>query len=122
MDSDSNIQRSSHRRRRSSGESKSKGLHRKSPAYKDIKRSKKFFLAAVIVSAFWLFINIFKFYKSPILEVVVKVLWLPMLIILFLIPIICLLFLLKKKFNPRSYYLYGLILCLITIILVAATS
>lgn len=122
MTSESNIRRSSHEHRSSEGEKKKRGLHRKSSAYKDIKRGKKFFLAAVIVSAFWVMIGIFKFYKSPVLQVVINVLLIPMLVILFLIPIICLLFLLKKKFDAKSYYLYALILCFLTIIFVIAFS
>ena len=122
MDSESKTHRSRRARHSSSGENKKRGLHRKSPAYKEIKRSKKVFLAAVIVCVFWVLMNLFKFYKSPFLEMIVKVLWLPMLIILFLIPIVCLLFLLRKKFNPKSYYLYALILCFLTIIFVAATT
>ena len=105
-----------------SGENKNRGLHRKSSAYKDKERGKKFFYASLAVSSFWFLINIFKFYKSPILAIVIKVLWLPMLIILFLIPIICLLLIVKKKFNPRSFYLYSLILCFITMIFVAIVS
>lgn len=122
MEPESRIHSSSRSRRSSGGDMKKKGLHRKSSAYKDIKRSKQLFLAGVLVSLFWFLINIFKFYRSPLLEMVVKVMWLPMLIILFLIPIICLLFLLRKKFNPKSFYLYAIILCFITIIYVAAIS
>ena len=122
MDLDSKRQRTKRTHRSKGEDGKKKGLHRKSPAYKDIKRSKKIFLAAVIVSVFSIFINVFKFYKSDVLAFIAKVLWLPMLIILFIIPIVCLLFIVRKKFNPKSYYLYALILCFLTIIFVAANS
>lgn len=122
MPSDPNLEKSTRSRQHSSGSEKRKGLHRKSSAYKDIKRSKKIFYFALGVSGFWYLINIFKFYKSPILELVIKILWLPMLIILFLIPIICFLFIFRKKFNPKSFYFYALILCFLTIIFVVATS
>lgn len=122
MESDSKIRRSSHTRRSSSGDSKKRGLHRKSPAYKDRERAKKLFYASLIVSIFWVLISIFKFYKSPVMAMVIKVMWLPMLIILFLLPIVCLLFLLRKKFNPKSFYLYALILSFLTIIFVVAQS
>ena len=122
MESDPKIHRTSSARRSSSAEGKKRGLHRKSSAYKDIKRSKKIFFTAVVVCSFWLLINVFKFYKSEVLAIVVKILFFPMLIILFLIPIVCLLFLLRKKFNAKSYYFYSLILCFITIIFVAVNS
>lgn len=121
MDSNSNIHRST-RHHKSSGTKRTrkrrKGPHPKSAAYKELKRSRGLFLAAVIVSVFWFIIGVFKFHGTPIIEEVIQFLWLPMLIILFIIPIVCLLLLLRKKFNPKSYYFYSLIICSVTILYV----
>ena len=121
MDSNSNIHRST-RHHKSSGTKRTrrriKGPHPKSTAYKELKRSRGLFIAAVIVSAFWFFISVFKFLGNPTIAEVIQFLWLPMLIILFIIPIVCLLLLLRKKFNPKSYYFYALIVCSVTIVYV----
>lgn len=121
MTSESNIQRSRHKHR-SSGVVQKKGLHKKSVAYKEREISKKVFYAAMAVCAFWYFTNLVNLNNYHILDVIVKLLWLPMLIILYLIPIICLLVLIGKKFNFRSFYFYALILCFVTILFVVATT
>lgn len=96
-----------------------KGLHPKSSAYKDLKKSKKVFKISLLVAVLLFLIDFFKIYKNEVGSVIYKILYFPLLAILFVIPVFSMISLMKKKFNPRSYYLYALILSIFTLIFVA---
>lgn len=56
-------------------------------------------------------------YRFKITGAIFEILWLPMLIIIFVIPVVSLLFLFREKFSFRSFYLYSSIVSVLSIVL-----
>lgn len=106
---------SSHRRSKS-------GLHRKSRAYKELKRGQQFLTAGVLISLFFYLGTLFNVQRVPVVSDVYRFMFLPVLISLFVLPIVCMLLLMKKKFDFFSYYFYTFCVCLVAIIFVAIVS
>ncbi|WP_340111889.1 hypothetical protein [Maribellus mangrovi] len=74
------------------------------------------FLLAIVVSAFWVFGRYYDFYMSDFTGAIFELLWLPMLGMVFFIPIFSAFFWVKAKFSLKSLYFYTLLLCLATIV------
>jgi hypothetical protein len=49
-------------------------------------------------------------YHFILVGVIYEILWLPMLIMLFLLPVVSMVFLFKEKFNIRSLYLHSVLI------------
>ncbi len=77
--------------------------------FRNRKQSKIVFILSVLVAAYWYIGKAINVHQYKILDVVFEVLWLPMIILLFALPIVSLGFFVKDKFNMRSLYLYSLL-------------
>ena len=67
------------------------------------------FILSILVSAFWFLGNAVDVYHFAITGAVFELLWLPMIVMLFVLPVLSLVLLAKDHFNPKSLYLYSLI-------------
>ena len=78
--------------------------------FRHTKQSRIVFVMSVLVAAYWYFAKSIDVYQSKFASAVFEILWLPMIILLFALPIASLGFFVKDKFNVRSYYLYSLLI------------
>jgi hypothetical protein len=85
--------------------------------FKNSSLSKIFFVLSIIVFAFWIVGQIIDVYRFTAIGAIYEVLWLFMLLMLFVLPIISLILLIIEKFNPRSLYLYTIIIAVTNILL-----
>jgi hypothetical protein len=75
-----------------------------------------FLILSTISCFYWLSGNLFSIYQFAFVGAVFEILWLPMLAILFILPIAAFIFWVKDKYRIRSFYLYSILVSLITII------
>lgn len=66
------------------------------------------------VAAFWLSSNLFKVYKIKVIGAIFEILWLPFLILFFLLPLISLFYLIQRKFKQGTLYWISIILLIAT--------
>lgn len=78
--------------------------------------SKIVFILSILVSAFWFLVYVVDVYHFAITGAVFELLWLPMIVIIFVLPVLSLVLLAKEKFNIRSLYLYSLIIIAIVVL------
>ena len=81
-----------------------------------------FFTLAVLSSAFWITSRFVNFNQRGAVSVITEILWLPMLGLLFFLPILSLLLWIKGKYSMRSFFLYAFLLCLATIAFMFASD
>lgn len=77
--------------------------------FRNRKQSKIVFMLSLLVAAYWYFGKAMDVYHIKILGTIFEILWLPMIILLFALPIVSIGFFVKDKFNIRSLYLYSLL-------------
>ena len=80
------------------------------------KKATYIFILSIACCAFWIAGNIFTVYKYALIGAIFEILWLPMLAMLFVLPVLCVIFLIKDKKYFKSYYLYALLLMGIAIL------
>jgi hypothetical protein len=85
--------------------------------FKNSSLSKIFFVLSIIVFAYWSVGQIINVYRFAVVGAIYEILWLFMLLMLFVLPIMALIFLIKEKFSFRSLYLYTIIIAVINILL-----
>lgn len=71
---------------------------------------------SVVVSVFWYIGRITDIYRSAIVGAVFEILWLPMIGMLFLLPVIAVFSLIKEKFSFRSLHLYSILILALTLL------
>ncbi len=86
--------------------------------FKNSKRSKIVVCLSIVVLLFWLLSRIINVYRFAFVGAVFEILWLPMLALLFIIPILSWVFFWKERFNRKSFYLYALLISIAAIIIV----
>ena len=84
--------------------------------FKNSRTGKIFFILSVIVSGYWWMGLVINVYNSALTGAIFEILWLPFLLILFVLPIISLILLVKEKFDVRSFNIYSIIISVITIL------
>ncbi len=84
--------------------------------FKNSRTGKIFFILSVIVSGYWWMGQVINVYNSALTGAIFEILWLPFLLILFVLPIISLILLVKEKFDVRSFNIYSIIISVITIL------
>ena len=89
-----------------------------STPFKNSRTSKIVFLLSIIVSGFWWLGQVVNVYSFDVVGVVFEIFWLPVLALLFVLPIISLILLLKEKINIRSLYVYSTLLGFTTILII----
>jgi len=85
--------------------------------YKNSLLSKILFASGILVFLFWLAGRFLDVYRVAVVGAIFEMVWLIMLLMLFVLPVISLIFLIKEKFNYRSFYLYTIIITATNILL-----
>jgi hypothetical protein len=86
--------------------------------FKNSGTGKIIFILGIIVSVFWLLGQVINVFHFILVEAIFEMLWLPALGMLFLLPILSLVFWVKEKFSLRSLYLYTILFTVTTILIV----
>lgn len=71
-------------------------------------------LLSLVTCAFWIGGNAFSVYAIPVVGGIFELLWVPMVILLFAVPIISSLITIANKFNSSSFYLASIALTVCT--------
>ena len=88
-----------------------------SDTFKNSSLSKICFISSIIVFLFWFIGQVTDVYHFALVGEIFELLWLIIILMLFVLPIILLVFLIKDKFNFRSLYLYTIIIAISNILL-----
>ncbi len=88
-----------------------------STLFKNSRTSKMVFLLSIIVSGYWWLGQVINVYSVALVGAIFEILWLPVLVMLFVLPIISMILLLKEKVNVRSLYVYSILLGVATILI-----
>jgi len=73
-------------------------------------------LLSLIVFTFWYIGNSIDIYQFALVGAIFELLWLPMLALIFVLPIISVYYLIKEKFTIKSLYIYSILIIGITIL------
>ncbi len=84
--------------------------------FKNSKNSKIVLILSIFTSGFWYLGQNIDVYRFVLVGAIFEILWLPMLAMLFFLPIISLILLVKEKFNIKSLYLYSILIIIATIL------
>jgi small-conductance mechanosensitive channel len=85
-------------------------------AFKNSGTSKTVLILSIFISGFWWLGKVINIYHFAFVGAIFEILWLPVLASLFILPIISLVFLVKEKFNIKSFYLYSVLISAVTIL------
>lgn len=78
-------------------------------SFLNTKKSKTIFLLSLLVSIICILGRTINVYQFAIVGAIFEMLWLPVLGMLFLLPIISLVLLVKERVNLRSLYIYSIL-------------
>jgi hypothetical protein len=84
-------------------------MSKHSHVFRNRKQSKIVFLLSVFVAVYWWLGKTVDMYQTKFAGAIFEILWLPMIILLFALPIVSIGFFVKDKFNLWSLYLYSLL-------------
>ncbi len=79
-------------------------------AFQISQKSKIVFALSVLVSVFWYIGQTVDVYRFSFVGVFFEILWLPMVVMFFLLPVISIYFLCKERFSIKSLYLYSILI------------
>jgi hypothetical protein len=85
-------------------------MKQKAKHFRYTKQSKVILVLSMLVAAYWYFGKTLDVRNQKLLGAISEILWLPMIILLFVLPIVSIGFFVKDKFNIRSLYLYSLLI------------
>ncbi len=85
--------------------------------FKNSRTSKIVFLLSIIASGYLWLGQVINVYSFALVGAIFEIFWLPILAMLFLLPIVSILLLRKEKLNIRSLYVYSTLLSVITILI-----
>lgn len=88
-----------------------------SPKFIFSKSGKIVLMSSILAAIFWWMAKTVDVYKSSVVGAIFEILWLPMLALLFILPVISFIFWRKDKFNVRSISLYSLLIGIATAVL-----
>ena len=88
-----------------------------STPFQNTRTSKIVFLLSIIVSGYWWLGHTINVYSFALVGVIFEIFWLPVLVMLFLLPIISMTLLLKEKGNIKSLYVYSTLIGVTTILM-----
>jgi hypothetical protein len=84
--------------------------------FKNSRTSKIIFILSIIVVGYWWLGQVINEYSLALVGAIFELPWLPALAMLFVLPIISLIFFVKEKFNIRSFYIYTILINVTTIL------
>jgi len=85
-------------------------------AFNNSGTSKIVFTLSILVSGYWWLGQVINVYRFDFVGAIYEILWLPVLALLFILPIISLVFWVKEKFNIKSLFLYSVLIGVTTIL------
>ncbi|HAO45757.1 MAG TPA: hypothetical protein DCQ97_02450 [Chitinophagaceae bacterium] len=74
-----------------------------------------FLFMSLLVFVYWLLSRVINVYAFALTGALFELLWLPMLLLLYILPVLAALYWKKERFSPRSLHLYTLLLVAATI-------
>lgn len=74
------------------------------------------FIVSILVSLFWWTSQVIDVYHFKLIGIVYEIIWLPAIAALFILPVISAVFWGKEKFKLKSFYLYSILIVVITIL------
>lgn len=88
--------------------------------FQNSKESKIVFVLSLFVSTFWFLVYVVDVYHFALAGVIFELLWLPMIALIFALPVISLVLWAKEKFNIKSRYLHSLgVIALVVLYMIA---
>ncbi len=88
-----------------------------STAIRKLSRGKIFLILSLCLFLFWVSGNVINIYRYAVVGAIFELLWLPMLAMLFVLPVLTFIFWAKEKFMIRSLYLYSMCIAIVTLLL-----
>jgi hypothetical protein len=85
---------------------------------KTSKLSKVVFILTLLTAFFWCLAQFVNIYHFAVIGVIFEILWLPMILLLFILPILSLIYWVKEKFYLKSLNLYSFTINLFTVLFV----
>jgi hypothetical protein len=93
-------------------------MENESTVFKNSGLSRIFFILSVVGLIFCILGQVTDVYRYKVTGAIFEILWLPMLLIIFVLPVISAVFLIKERLNPRSLYLYSFLISAGSVLLV----
>jgi hypothetical protein len=75
------------------------------------------FSLSIVIFLFWALGQMTNVYRFALIGAIYELLWLPMLMMIFILPVFSFVFLVREKFNIKSLYLYTIIVTVTNILL-----
>lgn len=82
--------------------------------FQNSKKNKLLFYLSVFTSLFYILTNYLPVYRYAFLGALFEFLWLPMIVLLFALPIVCIISWYKEKFHSKSLNPYSLLVLFAT--------
>jgi ABC-type transport system involved in cytochrome c biogenesis permease subunit len=76
------------------------------------------FKVSIAVCGFWILSQLVNVYRFAVVGALFEILWLPMFALLYALPVVSFIFLIRDKFRFRSLYLYSFLINLITLLFI----
>lgn len=86
--------------------------------YSSTSTSRLILLLSIFAAVFCVLVSFVNVYQYALVGAIYEILWLPVLGILFIVPVIAILFWRKEKFTLTSLYPYSILICVATLVLV----
>lgn len=86
-----------------------------SAPFKNSIAGKVVFILSLFVSGFWWLVQFVDVYRFAVVGAIFELLWLPSVAMLYGLPVISLILLIKEKLNIRSLYIYSILIAAATI-------
>ena len=72
---------------------------------------------SVFVLLFVVVSRLINVYQISFVGAIFEILWLPVILLLFILPVLSIIYWIQEKFNPKSIYLYSIVLGIAAIVL-----
>jgi hypothetical protein len=73
---------------------------------------------SILVSLFWLASRFINLYQFALVGAIFEILWLPMILMVFCLPLFSFYYLFKEKFSVNSNYLYAILIMIFTFLII----
>lgn len=73
-----------------------------------------FFVLSILMLIYWVLVDTIKIYNHAVTGAIYEILWLPMIGLLFFLPLTVLVLWAVNKWSLKSFYFYTLLVCIFT--------
>ena len=88
--------------------------------FRNSRESRSVLILSLIVSAFWFLAYLVDVYHFAVTGAIFELLWLPMIVMIFTLPVLSLFLWFKESFNLKSHYLHSmLVIALVALYMIA---